>query len=248
MKGGIGVQVDVALVPAELPYCPEVSVGVVIDVLRASSTITTALSNGASLVATFAEVEEARGWGAEAEGRLLGGERGALPIEGFCFGNSPLEYTKERVTGRQIGITTTNGTRAVELTLRQARTVLMASLLNIQAIVDYCRGAKDILLVCAGTEGRFSLEDAYCAGMILDRLGEIKTTDSARLVQGIYGQHREREPQQVLMQTVHGGRLLQLGFAKDVEYCGKVDLCPVVPLWDRGERAFVAVSGQDGEK
>ena len=171
-----------------------------------------------------------------------------MPIEGFCFGNSPLEYTKERVTEATDWYHHHQRNPGGGTDPQQARTVLMASLLNIQAIVDYCRGAKDILLVCAGTEGRFSLEDAYCAGMILDRLGEIKTTDSARLVQGIYGQHREREPQQVLMQTVHGGRLLQLGFAKDVEYCGKVDLCPVVPLWDRGERAFVAVSGQDGEK
>jgi 2-phosphosulfolactate phosphatase len=233
------MRVDVTLIPSEVEYCSQVSTAVVIDVLRASTTINTALYNGAALVATFATVEQARCWRNMGDGRLLGGERKALPIDGFELGNSPLEYTPDVVRQQQIGLTTTNGTFAVERALERADTVLIGSLLNVEAIVEYCRGGDDLLFVCAGTQGRFSLEDAFCAGVIMARLGMVNPTDSARVAQGIYGQYKFTDPVEFLRNTTHGARLEKLGFSRDIEHCAKVDSFPVIPRWNKVHRAFV---------
>lgn len=234
------MQVDVALVPDEMEHCSQPRIAVVIDVLRASTTITTALDHGARFVATFATVEQALKWRQEDEGRLLGGERGALPIQGFSLGNSPLEYTKEVVFGQQIGLSTTNGTFAVKMALERADIVLVGSLLNVGAVVEYCRGGEDLLLVCAGTHGRLSLEDAFCAGMILTQSGLESTTDSARVAKGIFEQYSGSDPVEFLGNTKHGMRLKELGFHRDLAYCAKVDSSRVVPHWSRTNRAFVA--------
>ena len=144
---------------------------VVIDVLRASTTIAYALEAGAAKVLPCQEVDEAR----LAASRfppgqcLLGGERHGLAIEGFDLGNSPSEYTPERVGGKTVIFTTTNGTRAMRHAL-PARRILIAGFVNVSAVVRELIGEEQIHIVCAGTEGEFSRDDVLLAGMIVERL------------------------------------------------------------------------------
>ena len=140
---------------------------VVVDVLRATSTVCEALRAGAKEVKVFDEVDalldEARDW----PGALvLGGERDSAAIPGFDLGNDPREYVRESVGGSTVFLTTTNGTKAL-LAARGAREVVVASLLNVTAAARACGGNdSDLSLVCAGSDGRYSAEDALCAGML----------------------------------------------------------------------------------
>ncbi|MFO0424118.1 MAG: 2-phosphosulfolactate phosphatase [Planctomycetia bacterium] len=147
-------------------------IAVVIDVLRASTTIITALAHGAARVRPVLTVEEARAEAA-ARGAMLGGERGGRRIEGFDLGNSPLEYGRDRVGGRPIVITTTNGTAALHA-CDGAAEVLIGAIVNRSAVAEAAHalaiehGGCDIHLVCAGTEGAVTEEDLLAAGAILD--------------------------------------------------------------------------------
>lgn len=189
---------------------------VVIDVLRATSTIVTALANGAKAVVPMLTPDEARSLAQPDD--LLAGERGSLPLPGFALGNSPLEFTAERVAGKRIILTTTNGTRAL-LAAKGARRVLLASLLNMGAVADELKkdlarsaafkgeafpvqgdnpAREDIpgkvTFLCSGTRGRFSLEDTLCAGGIISRLlGETQEIDPD-LVWGLVTQPSSTNP------------------------------------------------------
>ena len=144
---------------------------VVIDVLRATTTIVTAMAAGASEVIPRATVEEARAEAARLDPRhtLLGGERHALRIDGFDLGNSPAEYTPERVAGRSIVFTTTNGTRAMARCGRAGR-VLLGAFVNASAVLEKIAGADRVNLLCAGTDGGMSNDDVLFAGMLVARL------------------------------------------------------------------------------
>lgn len=144
---------------------------VVIDVLRASTVIVHALAAGAREVIPCLEIEDARQVAARLpKGQaILGGERGGLPIEGFDLGNSPSEYTAERVAGKTVVFTTTNGTRAMQQ-CRQARRVLIGALVNASAIVEAVAAEDQVHLMCAGTRGEITREDVLVAGLLADRL------------------------------------------------------------------------------
>jgi 2-phosphosulfolactate phosphatase len=148
---------------------------VVIDVLRATTTITYAIAAGADRIVPCGELDEARRIRDELALRtppvtaLLGGERGGLPIEGFDLGNSPAEFTADRVGGRTIVFTTTNGTRAM-LHCRQATQVLLGAFVNLQSVVARVRDVENLHLLCAGTQGEITREDVLLAGAIAHRL------------------------------------------------------------------------------
>ena len=144
---------------------------VVIDVLRASTTIIHALNAGAAEIIPCGEVEQARALAADfpREEVVLGGERGGLPIDGFDLGNSPSEYTPDRVAGRTIVFTTTNGTRAM-MRCRKAGRVLIGAFVNASAVAEQLVGCERISLLCAGTEGEYSRDDILMAGLLVDRL------------------------------------------------------------------------------
>jgi 2-phosphosulfolactate phosphatase len=144
---------------------------VVIDVLRASTTIVHALEAGAIEVIPCLEVDDARRVAAEGgvDEVVLGGERQALPIEGFDLGNSPSDYTPYSVGGRRVAITTTNGTRAI-LAARPARRVLVGAFVNVSAVCAQLLDAEKVCLICAGTGGQYSRDDILCAGLIVDWL------------------------------------------------------------------------------
>jgi 2-phosphosulfolactate phosphatase len=151
------------------------STAVVIDVLRASSTITAALAHGAESVIPIAEPEMAFGKrlptiGALENKKILrGGERNCVRIDGFDLGNSPLEYTRDQVAGRSILFTTTNGTRALDF-CRAAKTILLACFLNLSATAEKLAADPDINFVCAGTDGEPTEEDELLAGALVARL------------------------------------------------------------------------------
>lgn len=239
------MHVDVALLPAELVHqALRDETLVVMDVLRATTTLLTALESGAEAVVPAESVEEAyrlAGEIAAAGGRaLLAGERHTLRIEGFDLGNSPLECTPETVRGRTLVMTTTNGTRAFRLARQHARAspILSACLRNVAAVAERCaaRGA-DVVLVCAGTDGRLSVEDALCAGLIAERLaaGEgVTLGDGARLSRYLAGKE-VGDLEGALRRGRHGRRLAAAGFDADLAFCARLDASGKVPRLD-GDR------------
>ncbi len=231
----------------------------VVDVLRATSTVATALAHGAEGVVPVPDVEEARALARrlELDGHrrpLLGGERQAVRPAGFDLGNSPLEYGPEIVAGRLVVLTTTNGTRAFSLCAQAmglptgwlapaAGTdgeIAAAALVNGPAVAQWLAEAPDrrVTVVCAGTEGRVSLEDVACAGLLAQRVAaawgnDVTLTDGAQAAIQLYQAHAD-ELAALLRSTRHGARLLQLGFAEDLAYCARVGLHRVVPVYRSG--------------
>jgi 2-phosphosulfolactate phosphatase len=168
------VLVDVAFTPAEPVSAP---VAIVVDVLRATSTMAQALSVGYRRVLCCAEIEEARSLRAELPDALVGGERKAVRIEGFDVGASPREFLEVRA--ETLILTTTNGTRTILTAAEACDEVLLGSLLNLDAVVRAVRErGRDVAVVCAGFQGAFALDDAYCAGRIVQLL-DAERTDAA---------------------------------------------------------------------
>src|SRR5690242_5523098 len=157
--------VHVAFTPAE---AAPASIGVVVDVLRATSTIAQALAAGYERVLCCAEIDEARALRSELPDSLLGGERQAIKVEGFDVGASPREFLEARA--RTLILSTTNGTRAILETARRCDRVLLGSLLNLSAVARAADGA-DVVVVCAGFQGGFALDDVYCARSEERRVG-----------------------------------------------------------------------------
>ena len=212
---------------------------VVIDVLRASTTITTALENGASNIVPCLAVEEARQLGADREGALLGGERGGKPLPGFDFGNSPAEYTADRVAGRTIVFTTTNGTKAMMRCMGSAR-ILIASLVNRAAVCEELAADDDsqqIDILCAGTNGEFSMEDALAAGAIVDGLLQRASdgwefNDGAQISRTLWQADRD-DIESSLARSRGGRNLIEIGMRDDLKLAAAVDQFARVPAIDK---------------
>jgi len=232
------MQVEAVLVPAESELMDlEGKTAVVIDVLRASSTMTTALANGCAafvpvpdLGSAFAAAEELR---REGGGNvLLGGERGGRRQPGFDLGNSPLEYTAEAVSGKSVVFTTTNGTAAL-LASRAAEEILIGCFLNLQAVCGHIRDTgRPAVLVAAGTHGRISMDDTLCAGMLAAALveaGYAPADDGARAALALAGAAAAHPLRDELLAARHGGYLEDIGFAEDIEYCSRVNTFSLVP-------------------
>jgi 2-phosphosulfolactate phosphatase len=168
------VRVHVAFTPDEAAAA---STGIVIDVLRATSTIAQALAAGYERVLCVPEIEQARTLRAELPDSLVGGERDAARIEGFDVGASPREFLEARAS--TLILSTTNGTRTIVTATERCDEVVLGSLLNLDAVVAAARGhGEDVAILCAGYKGAFALDDAYCAGRIVQRL-EGERTDAA---------------------------------------------------------------------
>ena len=208
---------------------------VVIDVLRATSTLVEALANGARSVFPAQTTDDAVRL-AQALGRedvLLCGERRGLKIQGFDLGNSPLEFTAERVAGKVLVMSTTNGTPALTACVG-AKQVLVASLLNLDAVVrELVAAGEDVEILCAGREKRFALEDALCAGMIAlgvrSRLERAPRTNDAAAVAMSLARRAAGRMERWLARSAAGRALKGVGLADDVAYCAAVDRHAVVP-------------------
>ncbi|MFG0300036.1 MAG: 2-phosphosulfolactate phosphatase [Phycisphaerales bacterium JB047] len=211
------------------------SIAVVIDVLRATTTIARALEHNARCVLPVASIDSARMIAHERENALLCGERSGIKPEGFSLGNSPAEYTQEAVGGRDLVLTTTNGTRALHM-CDAAYEVLTGSLTNLDALADELgTREQNIVLVCSGTDRKVSLEDAIAAGLIAEALHTTHTLDdsAALLRDAAHGAvHRHGSLQQAIASSYHAGRLNDLGFDADVRFASQRSCCPIVPRFD----------------
>lgn len=213
---------DVKFLPSELKNTDDLQdkICIVLDIFRASSTITKALHNGCIAVKPIADIEATRAEKLLEPQTLLAGERQSIKIAGFDLGNSPLEFTAEQVCGRAIAMNTSNGTKAI-LACSKAYKVLIGAFINAEATVEIARSSgRDIVIVCAGTEGEFSIEDSLCAGYMVKLLvGDgYKVSDTAYASMLMY----ERTADNLEIhagRSANGKRLYSIGLAEDVRYC-----------------------------
>ena len=212
---------------------------VVIDVLRASSTIATALSNKAGSVIAVKDQAQADKYidALEPGSFLLCGERDAEKIEGYDLGNSPLEYPQDVVGGKTLILNTTNGTAALARA-HAANHLVTGCFLNASAAVDFAREMNDdVALICAGWRGRASLEDTLCAGLLLDRLwngsAPPDASDSARIALALH--RANTQPLRQTLDVCRAANMLRaLGAEADLDYCLRVDALPVLPRMQKG--------------
>jgi 2-phosphosulfolactate phosphatase len=181
---------------------------------------------------------------------LLCGERKNEKIDGFDLGNSPLEFTEDRVQGKKLIMTTTNGTRAIR-TAKTAPDVIIGGLWNMSACCELAVTLdRDVLIVCAGQNGRFAMEDAVCAGGFAEKLGAltsagIEETDGCRTARLLYETFRDR-PEEALSQSSHGHNLINAGFGEDVKVAARIDCVDVVPVFHDGHIVAMDISRSAG--
>jgi 2-phosphosulfolactate phosphatase len=212
------VRVDVAFTPEEANRVP---VGIVVDVLRATSTIVQALEGGYRSVFCCAEIEDARALRDELGG-VLAGERRGLDLEGFDLGNSPREFAQARAD--TLVLTTTNGTRAIVTAAGSCDVVLVGALLNLDAVADAARElGEGVTVVCAGVEGRFTLDDAYCAGRIAAALGG-ERSDAAEAAVRLAASFTTAEEALRASENPHRERI-----EADIPWCARESVSLVVP-------------------
>jgi 2-phosphosulfolactate phosphatase len=212
---------------------------VVIDVLRATTVMIQALSNGARAIVPCAEVADVMLTAQRYDRRdvCLAGERNSRPIEGFDLGNSPQLMNRDAVENRTVIMTTTNGTRAL-LGSHGAREVFVAAFVNlsatVQAIARVVTADANVVVVCAGQDRHFALEDAACAGVLLNALSRVRRGmvfgDAATLVRQL-GRRYAKTPEKLARDAAHAVTLATSGFADDVRYCLMRDSIPLVATY-----------------
>jgi 2-phosphosulfolactate phosphatase len=217
-------------------------IAVVVDVLRSSSTIITALANGAREVipvSTPAEVGELASR-VDRAGSLFGGEREGRQVEGFDLGNSPTQYTEEIVAGKTLFFSTSNGTPAI-LRVKNANQVIVGGFNNLSAVLEYLlKQQQDTVILCSGRSGKFSLEDFVCAGSmivgLMSRLDEAKCTfnDAATAAAELYRRNMNLLVD-VMRRSANGKRLIEIGCSSDLAYCAQIDSHHVLPLYVEGK-------------
>jgi 2-phosphosulfolactate phosphatase len=216
------VRVHVAFTPDEAAAAPT---GIVIDVLRATSTIAQALAAGYERVLCVPEIEQARTLRAELPDSLVGGERDAVRIEGFDVGASPREFLEARAS--TLILSTTNGTRTIVTATERCDEVVLGSLLNLDAVVAAARGhGEDVAILCAGYKGAFALDDAYCAGRIVQRL-EGERTDAAVAAEVLAAAFPSA------LAGLNARTYGPPGLEEDIAFCAREGVLDVVPRFAR---------------
>jgi len=249
------MKIDAFLTPRLLPPRFEGAICVVIDVLRATTTIIAALANGAREVRPCLNAAEVRRSVKAGDDTtfLLGGERKGLRIPGFHLGNSPAEYLdSSQISGRVIYFSTTNGTPALRRAYKgSGRPVYLAALVNLSAVSSAIVKAavnnapERICLVCAGRHGKPSLEDLYCAGLIAQRLqselaesGIFPEPSDAATIAIAYSRVNQEKTLAVLTESEHGRYLQSIGFSADLEFASQIDKYDIAPCFD-GKRIVI---------
>jgi 2-phosphosulfolactate phosphatase len=216
------MRVHVAFTPQEEAAAP---LGIVVDVLRATSTISQALSSGYRRVLCCAEVEEARRLREETEGSLVGGERNAVRIEGFDVGASPREFLEPKAD--TLILSTTNGTQTILTAASRCEEVVLGSLLNLSAVAARARElGVDVAIFCAGFKGAFALDDAYCAGRIVALLGATGS-DAAIAAERLASTFGDAHT--AVLARTYGPP----GLEEDILFCSRESVLPVVPRFSR---------------
>ena len=236
-SGGRGAELNVCLSPALIPlFEVDDYVVVVIDIFRATSSICYGIENGAEAIIPVSEIEECVAYQEKHPDYLLAAERDGKVVSGFDFGNSPFSYTKEKVAGKTVVLTTTNGTHALHLS-RSAKKIIIGSFLNLAAVCDWLKTQQEnILLVCAGWKNNFNLEDTLFAGAVVEQLKDsnFRVDDAAIAANDLY-QIARGDLDGYLKKTSHSERLKKLGIEADIAFCLQVDITTAIPVLE-GER------------
>jgi 2-phosphosulfolactate phosphatase len=226
--------IDVCLSP-DLMHLFQVSdrTIVVVDILRATSCMTTAFAFGIKQITPVSKLEECLAL--KSSETFTAGERDGKKVDGFDLGNSPFEYMEPHLKGKCIAFTTTNGTQAIVKSLG-AREIVIGSFLNLKAVIHHLQQTKNnILVVCAGWKGKVNLEDTLYAGAIVELLKEdfVAECDAPLMAQHLYNAAKNNL-EQFLENSSHVKRLKRLGIQKDIRFCLTCDQYDVVPLLKNG--------------
>ncbi len=202
---------------------------VVVDILRATSCMVTAIAHGVTHIAPFAALEDCRAM--KPRGYLISGERDGSRVDGFDFGNSPFEYQDPALKGQKIALTTTNGTQAIAKSIG-AKELIIGAFLNLRAVVEHLRASShDVLVVCAGWKGKINLEDTLFAGALVHALkAELQSACDAPLAaEHLYSEAR-KDMLGFLNNSSHVRRLARLNISKDVAFCLEHGVYDVLPI------------------
>lgn len=229
-------RVEVCFSPDEFDlYKQEYSVVVAIDVLRATTAICTAFEHGAEKIIPVSTVEEALEY--KQKGYLAGAERGGKIVEGFDFGNSPFAYMGDAVRGKTFVLTTTNGTRAINLAAASHK-VIVGALVNLDAVIEYLIDQPDdVLLLASGWQGKFNLEDSICAGAITEALlasGKYLSDEDSTIAAMFLFQKARDNYFGFLKASSHRRRLRNLNLNEDIKYCLTPNQTRVIPVYEDG--------------
>lgn len=233
------ISVDICLSPALYPhYQQENDVVAVVDIFRATTTMCAAFNNGAAAIIPVADIASAKRY--KAMGFPVGAERNARRQDFADFGNSPFEYTPEKVSGREIVFTTTNGTRAMEVA-RDCGQLLIGAFSNIDALAEVCveSGAERVVVLCAGWNNCVSMEDTLFGGAFVGKLSErtevVFGSDAVRIALELWEKARN-SPLDYLKNTDHYRRLVANGAESDAPYCFEANTVSLVPFYDKTEK------------
>lgn len=213
-------------------HAEEHDIVVVIDVLRATSAICAAFHNGMSKIYPVSTIDEARAY--QQKGLLAGAERNGEVVEGFDLGNSPYHYINMDVEGKELALSTTNGTKCINLAKEIGKTVVIGSISNLNVLSDWLiEQKKNTLLFCSGWKGKFNLEDTICAGAIADQLlasGEFMSEHDSTIA-GKYLFYSARDNMfGYLRASSHRRRLKRLNLNEDIKFCLTPNTSPVIPI------------------
>ncbi len=226
---------DVCLSPDLVDLHPlEGRIAVIVDILRATSCITAGIGSGVSKIRPFASLEECIRM--KSSGYLIAGERDGSKVDGFDLGNSPFDYMDPKVKGRNVAVTTTNGTVAIDRSAK-AEKIVIGSFLNISSVANYLLAQdKPVLVVCAGWKGRVNLEDTLFAGALTERLQSefALECDAPRVALATYLGMKDDMTGHV-MSSSHAKRLMRLNIEDDISYCLQNDVFNVLPVLSNGE-------------
>ncbi len=212
---------------------------VIIDVLRATTTMLVAFANGVNSIIPVATVEEARQRAGEINSSeiLLGGERNETIIEGFDLSNSPLEYVSGRVKGKSIIFTSTNGSQLFKYAAAAAKAVI-CSFLNVSKVSEFLiQESGHVAILCAGKYSQFAIEDVVCGGMLIQKIAQkssLQLNDGAQAALKLYQVYAD-DLFKMLRQCTHGKRLIEIGQEQDLRQSAVVDSVPIVPVWQNGQ-------------
>jgi len=217
-------------------YHPKGKLIVVIDVFRATTTIVTALANGVYKVKPCLEAKDAINQ--KKAGYLVGGERNGQKLSEMDVDNSPLTFLNNAYKNQKLAISTTNGTKAVEVSL-EAEEIILGAFINLSAVVQYIKNSSlDVLLVCAGWKGKMSMEDLLFAGAVLNQYPNlIDNTDSAHMAETYFNSCKTSFHQRLIL-CEHGQRLQKMNKQADVNFCVQVDTYNIVPKYNSINKCF----------
>ncbi len=229
--------IEVCFTPGEYEYFKdEYDIVVVIDVLRATSAICSAFHNGVGSMIPVSTIEEAREY--KAKGYLVGAERKGQIVEGFDFGNSPYSYMNPDLKGKELVLTTTNGTKALNIA-KDAETVVVGSLLNLKALCEWLEAQhKNTLCLCSGWQDKFNLEDTICAGAISEYLlgtGKFKADEDSSIAAKYLYLSAWDNYMGYLKASSHRRRLKNLNLNEDIKYCLTPNVTDVIPILKDGK-------------